>query len=181
MSHRTDTDLVRAILAGERDAYGVLVGRYEEQLFRRALALMDDSDLAADMVQDAFVRAYAGLGQSDPTRFAAWVHRILRNLCLDELRSARRRTGPLPDRLVSASDPVRDLDRRELGSVLDQALAALGPTVREAFVMKHVEGLSYEEMSALTGVAVGALKMRVKRAREALQELLHAQGRAAAM
>ena len=65
-----------------------------------------------------------------------------------------------------------ELDRTELRSDLDRALAALAPSLREAFVMKHVEGRSYEEMADLLGTTVGALKMRVHRAREALQALL---------
>jgi RNA polymerase sigma-70 factor, ECF subfamily len=167
-----DGDLVRAVLGGDTRAYAALVDRYQAALFRRALSLLGEPDLAADMVQDAFVRAYAGLEDADPDRFGAWIHRIVRNLCLDDLRSPRRRASPLPPGLSAGTDPERDLGRRELGHAMDAALAALGPTVREAFIMKHLEGLSYEEMTAQTGVSVGALKMRVKRAREALQSLL---------
>ncbi len=169
---RTDAELVRAARAGDRHAYGVLVTRYQERLFRRALALVGDADLAADMVQDAFVRAYTSLRRADPDRFGAWLHRILRNLCLDELRAPRHRVTELPGDLASGLDPADDLDRRTLNVTLGQALSALGPTLREAFVLKHVDGLSYSEMADHTGVAIGALKMRVKRAREALQKLL---------
>lgn len=171
-SDRTDAELVRAVCRGDREVYGVLVTRHQERLFRRALGLVGDADLAADMVQDAFVRAYTGLRSADPDRFAAWLHRILRNLCLDEVRAPRHRVAELPDDLSSALDPARDLEQRAASEALGQALAALGPTLREAFVLKHVDGLSYQEMAEYTGVAVGALKMRVKRAREALQRLL---------
>jgi RNA polymerase sigma-70 factor, ECF subfamily len=172
MSERTDAELVRTVLGGDQDAFALLVGRYQERLFRRALALLGDPDAAADMAQETLIRAYSGLAQADPDRFGAWVHRILRNLCLDELKSPRQRTAALPGDLTASIDPARELDRRELGHSLSYALDSLGPTVREAFVLKHVEGLSYEDMSALTGVAIGALKMRVKRAREALQQVL---------
>jgi RNA polymerase sigma-70 factor, ECF subfamily len=148
------------------------VARHQDRLYRRALALVGDPDLAADMVQNTFIRAYRGIGRADPTRFGAWVYRILRNLCLDELRSPRQRGLALPDDLTSGTGPAQDLERHELGDALNGALDTLGPTLREAFIMKHVEGLSYEEMSAETGAAVGALKMRVKRAREALQTAL---------
>jgi RNA polymerase sigma-70 factor, ECF subfamily len=172
MSGPADSDLVRAVLAGDQKAFAILVDRYQERLFRRALALLGDPDPAADMVQETLIRAYTGLAGADPERFAAWVHRILRNMCLDELKSPRQRTAALPGHLAASVDPARDLDRHELADSLGQALDTLGPTVREAFVLKHVEGLSYDEMSSLTGVAVGALKMRVKRAREALREVL---------
>jgi RNA polymerase sigma-70 factor, ECF subfamily len=181
MNERTDSELVRAVLAGEPAAYEPLVARYQQRLFHRALALLGDADAAADMVQETFIRAYTGLGQADPDRFGAWVHRILRNLSLDELRSPRQRAADLPPDLRSRTDPADDLQRRELGDDIAAALTVLSPTVREAFVLKHVEGLSYDEMSALTGVAAGALKMRVKRAREALQGLLQAVHRDPAM
>jgi RNA polymerase sigma-70 factor, ECF subfamily len=181
MSETSDRDRIRAVLAGDPQEYALLVDRYQGRLFGRALALTGDADLAADMVQETFIRAYHGLATADPDRFGAWINRILRNLCLDELRSARRRTTSLPAHLKAKSDPERELDRRELGDAIDVALNALGPTVREAFVMKHVEGLSYDEMAALTGVAVGALKMRVKRARETLQNRLRPMQRDPAM
>lgn len=180
MNERSDADLVRAVLDGEESAYAPLVTRYQERLFRRALAMLGDPDAAADTVQEAFIRGYTGLGAADPGRFGAWIHRILRNIALDEMRSPRQRAVELPPQLPTQltselqarTDPARELDRRELGDAIGDALDGLSPAVREAFVLKHVEGLSYDEMSALTGVAVGALKMRVKRAREALQALL---------
>lgn len=169
---RTDAELVRVACRGDRDAYCVLVTRHQERLYRRALVMVGDPDLAADMVQDAFVRAYVGLRSADPDRFAGWLHRILRNVCLDELRAPRHRVTDLPDDLTSGLDPGREMEQRVMGETLGQALAALGPNLREAFVLKHVDGLSYQEMADHTGVATGALKMRVKRAREALQRLL---------
>jgi RNA polymerase sigma-70 factor, ECF subfamily len=173
MTERTDTDLVRAVLGGDPRAYGPLVARHQERLYRRAFSMLGDPDLAADMVQDSFIRAYSSLDGADPDRFGAWVYRILRNLCLDELRSPRQRTTALSPAMANGEgSPEQAYERRELGDALGEALANLGPTLREAFVLKHVEGLSYEEMSAQTGVAVGALKMRVKRAREALQAAL---------
>ncbi len=172
MNDRSEAELVRAVLAGDLPAYEPLVGRYQDRLFRRALALVGDPDLAADLVQETFIRAYTSLDNADPGRFGAWIQRILRNLCLDELRSPRQRTTVLPQDLIGTAAPDRELDRRELGDAIATALGDLGPTIREAFVMKHVEGLSYEEMSTLTGAAPGALKMRVKRAREALQTAL---------
>jgi RNA polymerase sigma-70 factor, ECF subfamily len=172
MKDRTDAELVAAVRAGDQAAFEGLVRRYQEPLFHRAVSLVTDPDLAADMVQEAFVRAYTSLDRADPTRFGGWIYRIVRNLCLDELRAPRRRGVDLPSSLVSGVDPQRDLEQSELHAALDQALRGLTPTLREAFVMKHVEGLSYEEMAAQTGAAEGALKMRVKRAREALQGLL---------
>ena len=96
------------------------------------------------------------------------------NGCKDWLKNIRRThlSYEEDDQPSSFATPEDDLDRTELRSDLDRALQALAPSLREAFVMKHVEGRSYEEMADLLGTTVGALKMRVHRAREALQALL---------
>lgn len=181
MSERTDADLVRAVRDGDRSAYAPLVERYQDRLYRRALAMLGDGDLATDMVQEAFVRAYTGLRQADPERFGAWIHRILRNLCLDEVRAPRHHAEPLPPRLADRTDPARDLELGQLRTALAEALDGLAPAIREAFVLKHVDGLSYLEMTEFTGASESALKMRVKRAREALRAVLPSATRDLAM
>ena len=176
MSGLDDARLVRRVLDGDRSAYRLLVERHEDTLFRRARALLGgDGDLAADVVQDAFLRAYQKLGScSRPEAFGGWVYRAVRNRCYDELRAARRRGTELSEvaSLASDDDPAADLERDDLGGLIRDALAGLTAPLREAFVMKHVDGLSYDEMQDATGVARSALKMRVKRAREELESRL---------
>lgn len=170
-----DGQLVRQVLDGDQSAYRLLVQRHEATLFRRARALLGDPDLAADVVQEAFVRAYERLGScGDPDRFGGWVYRSVRNRCLDELRSARRRAVPVRelDQIPDDADPAADLDRDEIRDAVRAALETLSPPLREAFVLKHVDGLDYHEMQAATGAARSALKMRVKRAREELERQL---------
>jgi RNA polymerase sigma-70 factor (ECF subfamily) len=182
MSETGDRSLVQAVLDGNQHAYRLLVQRHEDVLYRRALAIVGDPDTAADAVQDAFVRAYERLARcADPDRFGGWVYRMLRNRCLDELRAARRRGQSLAAAatLTSDDDPEDDFHRTTLRGVIRTALDALTPPLREAFVLKHVDGLSYDEMQASTGVARSALKMRVKRAREELERRLRPQIEAA--
>jgi len=172
---QADAELIRRILAGERELYAALVVRYQDALFRHAFAMVGDRDAAADLVQESFVKAFARLHTCEPDRFGAWVFRILRNRCKDWLKNRRQHTSPLladdhaaPD----ADDPVRTLERTELGRAVDAALQRLPAAQREAFLLKHVDGLSYEEMAERLDTGVSALKMRVMRAREALQEIL---------
>lgn len=173
LSGPPDAELVERVRSGDRNEYAQLVERYQERLFRYALGMVRESDAAADLVQDAFVKAYTGLSTCrDPERFGAWIFRILRNRCADYLKEHRRRDISLDvrDDYASATDlPERDLERREMGEVIDRALATLPSSHREAFLLKHVEELSYEEMSDLLGVGISALKMRVARSREALR------------
>lgn len=164
------------MLRGETARYEVLVRRYQETLFRHALGMVGDSDAAADLVQDSFVKAYSRLATCDPERFGAWIHRIVRNRCKDWLKSRRRRDLPLlpdsPHPAPAADEPGFALDAAEAGRAVAGALARLPAAQREAFLLKHVEGRSYEEMSELLGAGISAMKMRVMRAREALQEML---------
>jgi RNA polymerase sigma-70 factor (ECF subfamily) len=171
-----DAQDVRRVLGGDAARYEVLVRRYQETMFRHAYGMVGDPDAAADLVQDSLVKAYTRLGTCDPERFAAWLFRILRNRCKDYLKSRRRKDVPLlddgPHAAPPGDDPGVTLDRTELGKVVTEALARIPEPQREAFLLKHVEGRSYEEMAEMLDAGISALKMRVMRAREALQELL---------
>ena len=175
MNHSSDAELIQRILNGEGERYAILVERYQDALFRHAVGMVGDRDAAADLVQDSLVKAYTRLHTcNDPARFPAWVFRILRNRCRDWLKNRRQQTVELKEDTAAAdnADPVAELERNELGRVVEHALARLPEAQREAFLLKHVEGLSYEEMAERLDTGVSALKMRVMRAREALQLLL---------
>lgn len=180
MAERDDAELVRRVLAGERERYAELVQRYQAMLFRHALGMVSSPDAAADLVQESLVKGYTSLPRChDPARFGAWIYRILRNRCLDYLKDHRRRTVPLEEgaaTLAGREDPESDLRRDETRRAVAAALGALPEAQREAFLLKHVEGLSYEEMAERLDASVSALKMRVLRAREALQARLSAAG-----
>lgn len=171
-----DAQLVERVLHGDQELYAVLVRRHQEMLYRHAFWAVHDADVAADLTQDSLVKAYTSLATcEDPSRFSAWVYRILRNRCMDYLKSSRRRDIPLdlaPEMTTGETDAERAIEKAELQDAIARALAALPEGQREAFVLKHVEDLSYEEMSERLGVGVSALKMRVMRAREALQAAL---------
>lgn len=173
----SDSELIASVLAGERDYYQVLVQRYQERLFRVAFGMVMDGDTAADLVQDAFVRAYANLGRCrDPDRFNVWLLSTLRHRCLDYLRAMRRRDVSIDDASVltasaAAGDPKLE-DRLMLRSTLEAALAELSQSLREAFVLRHVEQLSVAEVAEVLGIGESAVKMRVMRAREQLQDWL---------
>ncbi|HEX6923817.1 MAG TPA: RNA polymerase sigma factor [Longimicrobiaceae bacterium] len=172
----TDAELVARVLAGERECYAELVRRYQDRFFRHALGMLGTADAAADLTQDCLIRAYTRLSTcADPARFGAWAFRILRNGCLDYLKDRRRNAVPIEDELVvgiSEEDPMLSLEQAEIRGAVFRALEAIPPAQREAFLMKHVEEASYEEMAERLGASISALKMRVKRAREALQVLL---------
>lgn len=169
-----DASLVRCVLEGEREAYSELVRRHQTALYRHARGMGLDHDTASDLVQDAFVKAYASLTDCrDPAKFRVWAFRILRNRCLDHLKDIRRNSVPLEKVVLPAEgNPAGHAEREELRGLLTSALQALPSEMRDAFLMKHHEGRSYDEMADLAGASISAMKMRVHRAREALQESL---------
>ena len=170
----TDAALVRKVLGGDPQAFAGLVARHRDRGIRFAAAMLGDYADAEEALQDAFVRAYRGLGACrEPDRFGAWFLRILVNRC--RTRGAlRRRSAALfvNDEVAlarAAARPDGDPGWRE---EIERALARIDALQREAFLLKHVEGLEYEEMARLTGARIPALKMRVKRACDHLRVLL---------
>jgi len=168
-----DQEIISRVLAGHRDAFAVLIQRYSDPLYRHALGMTGSPDVAEDILQMSFIKAFQHLSEVRG-RFDAWVFRIVANGCKDWLKNIRRThlSYDEDDQATGFANPEEELDRTELRVDLDVALAQLPPSLREAFIMKHVEGRSYEEMADLLTTTVGALKMRVHRAREALQALL---------
>ena len=175
-AERTDAQVVRDVLAGDRDGYRLLVRRYGDVLYGHALRMAGNPDEAADLVQRALVKGFRKLRTCrDPERVGAWLFRILANMCKDHVRSPRRSDVPMTlvgEALPDRSDPEADAAEAEVRARVWSALDALTPEQREAFVLKHVEGRSYEEIAAVMDLSVASLKMRVHRAREALRGLL---------
>ncbi len=179
MTEPSDGTVVRQVLAGDTEAFRVLVARHRERMGRFALRMLGNGEDAEEALQDAFVRAYRSLGQcAAPERFDAWLFRILANRCRTKgTRRSRYEATFVADELAvsAAADPMTDPLRQDTpvsSEALARALSQLDDDSREAFLLKHVEELSYQEMAGLTGVGVSALKMRVKRAGERLRRIL---------
>lgn len=175
----SDEELVSRVLAGDSECYQYLVQRHQEAMFRVAFALVLDDDVAADIVQDAFVRAYVNLARCrDRSRFRVWLLATLRNRGLDYLKEKRRGDLSLDAEGVSRRAEVMGAhigaedERHALRTALESAIARLSEPLREAFVLRHVEQLSVEETASVLGTGISAVKMRVHRAREQLQEWL---------
>jgi RNA polymerase sigma-70 factor (ECF subfamily) len=171
-----DALVVQAVLAGDVDAYGALVSRYAAEYMRFAVRMLGTREDADEVLHTAFYRAYQHLGScQDPTRFGAWLYRIVVNEC----RTRASRRGRRERRLVRDEATLAQLaasDRTDgqfaLREELQRAIDCLPVDQREAFVLKYVEELSYEEMSEITGAGISALKMRTKRACDRLREIL---------
>jgi RNA polymerase sigma-70 factor (ECF subfamily) len=171
-----DANVIARVLKGDKQQFAVLVTRYQAGLYRHAVSMVLDHDVAADMVQDTLVRAYTRLSTCrNHDRFRAWIFQMLRNRCLDHLKNVRRRNVPLDDALeveAPGEEPVLRIERGRLRDEIAKALDGLPDAQREAFLMHYVEELPYETMAELLGASVSALKMRVLRARDTLSAAL---------
>jgi RNA polymerase sigma-70 factor (ECF subfamily) len=169
-----DAALVSRILAGEKEAYGTLMGRYRDSFGRYATHLLGDRHEAEDVLQDTFVRGFRFLRQcQDPDRVGAWLFRILVNRCRSAHGTRRRKGVTLPlDEEPNLPSRASSADAIGWRDEIQRALARLPADHREAFLLKYVEELSYEEMESITGAGISALKMRTKRACDRLRELL---------
>ena len=170
-----DAAIVARVLAGDSAAYATLVTRYRAQFTRYAVRMLGTREDAEEALQDAFVRAYRSLARcDDPARFGSWLFRILANRCRTTGSRRGRREKTFVRDEVALLDASHDhpAERAAWREEIQRALLKLEPEQREAFLLKHVEEMGYEDMAELTGVGVSALKMRVKRACERLRATL---------
>lgn len=166
--------LVRAARSGDVRAFAALVDAYYARCLRFAMHMLASRRDAEEAVQDTFVRVYKALPKYEEREtFEPWLFRILANRCRSAGSRERRHSefveyGDVPERPAPTGHDEAVAWREEIGL----ALASLPTDQREAFLMRHVEDLSYEDMSVVTGAGVSALKMRVKRACDALRARL---------
>jgi RNA polymerase sigma-70 factor (ECF subfamily) len=184
MSAADDLALVSAAQRGDREAFGVLVSRHAASILSVTTRMLGQSADAEDVAQDTFVAAYKGLADFKAgSKFSTWLYRIAVNKCTDALRARRHDTVSLDatvDESATSWEPADDetpdweLEQAELAWELDAAIQALPRLYRESFVLRHVEGLGYDEMSEILGVHRDTIKMRVYKARTLLcQSLAH--------
>lgn len=164
---------------GDTRAFGRVVDTYERPLYALLVRMVGDPAVAAELCQETFLRAYRALDSyRDGAPFSPWIFRIARNLAIDFVRRAEfvwraEMPGPV-DGMVDphAASPEAAVLAAETASAIERALAALSPSYREAVVLHLINGLSYAEMSEVTGVPIEAIKSRYLRGRVKLRRLL---------
>jgi RNA polymerase sigma-70 factor (ECF subfamily) len=178
--------LVAKARAGDEGAFRALVRAHQRSVFGLAYRILQNREDAEDAAQEAFIRVYRSLEQYDPERpFRSWLLRITHNLCVDTLRRRRLRLVSLDEPIrgeageiewdpadTTTPDPLEALVAGEEKELIEKAIARLGPTLRSAIVLRHVQGLRYEEIAEILGVPLGTVKVRIFRARAAIAEAL---------
>jgi len=180
-----DIGLVNACRAGQTEAFGDLVRKYQDRLYPTILRLTGSPDDAQDVLQDAFIRAFEKLEQfHGESSFYTWIYRIAVNLALSghRKRQSRDRAGSLradhngrimePADASAENDPSTVVERLEREAAIEAALAALGPDHRAVIILKDFDGRRYEEISDLLEIPVGTVRSRLHRARSELRDRL---------
>jgi RNA polymerase sigma-70 factor (ECF subfamily) len=182
----TDEELVRSVLAGDREGFAALVGRYQGRLVNYLHRLVRDSDEAHDLAQEVFFRVYQALDRFDPQyRFSTWLFRVAQNAAIDVIRKRRFRIVPLgrpeadggdgtwepeiADAAPSALDRIEGSERDER---VREAIATLPWEYRELILLRHYGELAYEEIARTKGMPLGTVKNKLFRARQLLKTAL---------
>lgn len=180
-----DADLIAQALSGNQQAYKDLTEKHRLSVYHIVYKLVRDSETAKDLVQEAFMKAFASLAsyRSD-YRFTTWLYKIAANCSIDYLRKKRIQAlsldrhldGENGSREIEVADysyhPERDLERKEQHFSIEAAIESLPPKYREVIIYRHKEDKSYEEIADLLNMPIGTVKARIFRARELLKKKL---------
>ena len=181
MTREQEAAIVRKVLGGDANAFETLVLEYEKNVYNIALRMTGNSEDAADMTQEAFIKAYNSLQSfRGDSKFSVWLYRIVSNVCLDFLRSKNRRpTVSLSvedddgeDAQLDVADesqsPELLLDRKLSRDSVRRGLDSLPPDYRQILLLREIQGLSYDEIAQALSLEVGTVKSRIFRARKRL-------------
>lgn len=187
-SGESDEALMARIAEGQVEAFETLLNRYERAVTTFCYSFLHDRHVAEDVAQEVFMRVYRSAERYRPTaKFTTWLYKIAANLCINEqkkqrvhqTRSLDEPIGPDPDgsRIVekiakNTSLPISKAAKREAGRLIEEAITSLPDEQRITLVLVEYHGLSYREIAEILEVTTSAVKMRVKRARENLRQLL---------
>ncbi|HEX2779330.1 MAG TPA: sigma-70 family RNA polymerase sigma factor [Gemmatimonadaceae bacterium] len=182
-----DAGVVTAFLGGEERAFQELVERYQGRLLNFVYRTIGDREKAEDLVQEVFIRVYRHLHRFDRSKkFSTWIYTIASNLAKNELRNRSRNPLVLfqtirknwqdDDRPLQFEDTTARPDdlfrKRHLRELVEDSVAKLPAHHREVFVLRELEGKSYEEIAEITECNLGTVKSRLNRARNAFAEII---------
>lgn len=185
----SDQEVVALAREGREAAYRELIRRYERPIFSLILRMVRDRQLAEDLAQETFIKALNAIGSYRPEyKFSSWIFKIANNAAIDHLRRRELDTLSLdgaphastPDEIEATAlqvgdkseSPLEELQARELGGEIERAIALLRPEYRACILLRHVEGLAYEEIAQSLDLPLGTVKTYIHRARHELRDSL---------
>ena len=189
LASQTDQEIVAQAREGREAAYRELIRRYERPVFSLILRMVRDRQLAEDLSQETFIKALNAIGSYRPEfKFSSWIFKIANNAAIDHLRRREVDTLSLDGAPNATSQedieatalqvgdkgetPLAELEARELGTAIERAIGQLRPEYRSCILLRHVEGLAYEEIAQLLDLPLGTVKTYIHRARHELRGML---------
>ena len=177
MSEPDDIKLMERCNSGDRQAFELLLARYEKPIFNAAYRMLNSADDARDVTQTVFLKVYEHLDQYDPKyRFFSWVYRITLNESINWLKKANRLDTLDRDTVDPASGPEQEASNEQLGEGMQAALMTISPDYRAVIVLKHLLACSYQEISEVLEIPEKTVKSRLYTARQLLQATLTERG-----
>ena len=178
----TDQQLVERVQGGDKQAFGLLVSKYQRKLHRLLARLVRDPVEVEDLAQETFIKAYRALGSfRGESAFYTWLYRIGTNTAKNHLATQTRRVSASggidsnemeniegAERLHDYDTPERQLMTRQIALTVDQAMTNLPDELRETIVLRELEGFSYEDIASAMDCPIGTVRSRIFRAREAI-------------
>lgn len=185
----TDQEVVRKARGGQEAAYRELLHRYQGPVFSLVYRMVRDRALAEDLAQETFVKALNALDTYRPEfKFSSWLFKIANNVAIDHLRRRQLETLSLdggPNALTPremdetrpvvsdrSETPLEEVEARELGAAIEQAIGKLRPEYRACIILRHIEDRPYEDIAEILDLPLGTVKTYLHRARAELKEIL---------
>ena len=181
MTREQEALTVQRVLDGDVNEYEKLVLEYQKNVYNLALRMTGDAEDAADMTQEAFIKAYNSLASyRGDSKFSVWLYRIVSNVCLDFLRARKRRQtvslsvvddeGEETELEISdeSASPEKLLERSMTRDAVRRGLQELTPEYRQILILRELQGMSYDEIAETLGLESGTVKSRIFRARRKL-------------
>jgi len=189
LADATDQEVVLQARAGREVAYRELIRRYERPIFSLIYRMVRDRELAEDLSQETFVKALNAIDSYRPEyKFSSWIFKIANNAAIDHLRRRELKTLSLDgaphaqtaDAIEATAlqigdrgeTPLEELEARELGGAIEEAIGRLRPEYRSCILLRHVDGRPYEEIAQILELPLGTVKTYIHRARNELREAL---------
>ena len=186
LSSLPDADIVALAQQGRDRAFRELVRRYERPVFSLIYRMVRDREAAEDLAQDSFVKVLNHLDRYRPEfKFSSWIFKIANNVAIDFLRKRQLDTVSMDgsphamtaaeaeassfDVVAQQESALDELEAREIGTAIEQAIARLRPEYRACIVLRHIEGRSYEEIATTLDLPLGTVKTYIHRARNELR------------
>jgi len=180
-----DKKLIERTLSGEKEAFEMIIRKYQRPLFNYIGRMVGEKELALDFTQEVFIKTYSSLHSFNPQfKFRTWLFKIASNFVIDYWRKKKieaysidmplgRDYDTIPLQIPDSEPPlVKKFEMAQLRENIEHALEKIPPALRELFVWRHINEFSYDEMAEIKGLPVGTVKNRVFQAKELIRQLL---------